>query len=84
MDVTYIIGIVTVLVAWILGIFAKKSKFISNHFIPLQNLIIGVLSFVIDYIITKDVNVSLMFSGLVAGGSYDILKNLKQLSEEEK
>lgn len=91
MDVNNIIEIVTVVVTLILGIISKKSNFINSKKIPIQNLIIGIISFVIDYIITKDFNASIMFSGLLAGGTYDLLKNTyfilnnevpKQLDEE--
>lgn len=76
MDVNSIIEIVTVVVTLILGIISKKSNFINSKKIPIQNLIIGIISFVIDYIITKDFNASIMFSGLLAGGTYDLLKNI--------
>lgn len=76
MDVNSIIEIVTVVVALILGIISKKNNFINSKKIPIQNLIIGIISFVIDYIITKDFNASIMFSGLLAGGTYDLLKNI--------
>ena len=80
MEISTIIEIVTVIVTLILGVVAKKSKFIDSNKIPIQNLIIGIFSFAIDYIITKDFNTALIFSGLLAGGTYDLLKNLKQLS----
>ena len=54
MDVNSIIEIVTVVVTLILGIISKKSNFINSKKIPIQNLIIGIISFVIDYIITKE------------------------------
>ncbi len=79
MEITYFIGIVTIIVTFILGELAKKYQFINNNLIPIQNLVIGVLSFVIDYIITRDINGALIFSGLTAGGMYDILNNLKKL-----
>ena len=80
MEISYIIGILTVIITWILGYLSKKSEFINNNFIPVQNIIIGIVSFVVDYIITKDLNGALLFSGLIAGGSYDLLKCLKQIS----
>lgn len=76
MDVNLIIKIVTVFVTLILGIISKKSKIINSKKIPIQNLIIGIISFVVDYLITKDFNASLIFSGLLAGGTYDLAKNI--------
>lgn len=84
MEISYFIGVFTIIITWILGYLAKKSKFINNNMIPIQNIIIGIVSFVVDYIITKDFNGALLFSGLVAGGSYDLLKSLKQISFEKE
>lgn len=83
MEISYIIGISTILVSWILGELAKEYRFINKNLIPLQNLIIGVLAFVIDYIVTKDISASLIFSGLTAGGMYDILNNLKKIGDNK-
>ena len=47
MDITTIIGIITIAVTFILGLLAKKSKWISNHLIPLQNLIIGIIACIV-------------------------------------
>lgn len=80
MEISYFIGIFTIIITWILGYLAKKSKFINNNMIPLQNIAIGIISLIIDYIITKDFNGALLCSGLIAGGSYDLLKSLKQIS----
>lgn len=74
-----IIEIITILITLVLGFVAKKNPRFNNKRIPIQNLLIGIASFVIDYIITKDINGSLIFSGLLAGGTYDLVKNLKEL-----
>lgn len=79
MEISTIIQIITVIITLILGVVSKKSKFIDSKKIPIQNLVIGIASFVINYIITKDINGALIFSGLLAGGTYDLLKNLKEL-----
>lgn len=81
MDTNTIIQIATVVITLILGVISKKSKFIDSKKIPIQNLVIGILSFGIDYIITKDFNTALIFSGLLAGGTYDLIKNLKELED---
>lgn len=83
MELSYIIGIVTILVTFILGELSKKSKFISNNMIPIQNLVVGFIAFGIDFIITKDINTALIFSGLTAGGIYDIINNLKKIKKGE-
>lgn len=79
MELTQIITIVTIILTWILGIFAKKSKFISNNLIPIQNILIGVIVAIIEWIITKDFKVAIALSGLLAGGVYDVLNNLDKM-----
>jgi hypothetical protein len=83
MDITYIIGIASLLVAWILGIFAKKWSWFNNNLIPLQNLIVGLIAAFIEWIITKDFSLALTLSGIVAGGTYDIIHNLRKLLNQD-
>lgn len=84
MDISTIISIVTVIVAYVLGIISKKSEFVKNEIIPLQNLLVGIIATIIEYAITKDFNASMLAVGLFAGGLYDIPNNLKKLSNNEK
>ena len=79
MELTDLITIVTLIVTWFLGYLSKKSKFISNNLIPLQNVLIGVFIAIIEWIITKDFKTSIALSGILAGGSYDILHNLDKM-----
>ena len=83
MELTQIITIVTVILTWILGIFAKKSKFISNNLIPIQNVLIGVTVAIIEWIITKDFKVALALSGLFAGGAYDVINNINKMIRKQ-
>ena len=83
MELTQIITVVTVILTWILGIFAKKSKFISNNLIPIQNILIGVTVAIIEWVITKDFKVALALSGLLAGGAYDIFHNLEKMFRKQ-
>lgn len=82
MSLEYIIGIVTVVVTFILGLLSKKSSFINNNLIPIQNLAIGIIASVIYYLMTKDVNLVIAGLGLFTGGTYDIANNLKKLLEK--
>lgn len=84
MDLTGIISVVTVIVTFILGIISKKSKWVSNNLIPLQNLLIGVIACIVDWVITKDFNGALIGVGLFTGGVYDLGKNLKSLTESNE
>lgn len=83
MELTQIITVVTVILTWILGIFAKKSKFISNNLIPIQNILIGLTVAIIEWVITKDFKVALALSGLLAGGAYDIFHNLEKMIRKQ-
>lgn len=79
MELSTILGIVTAIVTFILGILAKKYSYLESKMIPLQNLIIGIVASIIYYIITKDINVAIAGVGLFAGGAYDLVKNIKEL-----
>lgn len=83
MDLTTIISMLTVVVTFILGLASKKSKWVSNKIIPLQNLIVGIIACLIDYLITKDFNGALIGVGLFTGGVYDLGKNLMALTEDD-
>ena len=79
MELTDILTIVTIVITWLLGIFAKKSNFIKNNLIPIQNLVIGLVIAIIEWIITKDFKVAIALSGVLAGGLYDIPNNLAKI-----
>ena len=80
----YIIAIVTFLVALALGEITKRIPQISDKIIPIQNLAVGMAVAIVEYAITKDFNTAIALSGLVAGGTYDIIKNLSKLTDENK
>ena len=79
MNLEIILSIVVMIVTFILGLVAKKVTWISNNLIPLQNLIIGVITSLIYYFITKDFFFFVASAGIMAGGAYDLVKNLKDL-----
>ena len=80
MNTEIIMSLVTIVVTFILGLIAKKVSWVSNNLIPLQNLIIGVIVALIYYFMTKDISINIALSGLLTGGTYDIIKNLKELT----
>lgn len=82
MDSNYLVSLVTVLVSLVLGEVSKKLN-INKKLIPIQNLLVGVIICLIDWIITKDFSVAIGASGLIAGGAYDIVHNLQKLKEEK-
>ena len=79
-----IIEIVTIVVTLILGLVTKKYTNLSSKKIPIQNLLIGIIVAIVEFIITKDFNTALVFSGLAGGGTYDFIKNLKLLFDLKK
>lgn len=83
MGITEIVALVTFAVTFICGLITKKCPKISNKIIPLQNLAIGVIVAVIEWIITKDFSTAIMLSGILAGGTYDILHNLEKLRSKK-
>lgn len=82
MEVSTIIGIVTIFVTLICGIIAKKVKWFNNKLIPIQNLAIGIIAGIIYYLITKDVNIVIAGIGLGTGGAYDIVNNLQKVLDK--
>lgn len=83
MELEYIVSLVTILVTIILGYISKRNPKMSNKLIPVQNLIVGVLVAIIEWIVTKDFNTAIALSGLIAGGTYDIVHNLNKLIKGE-
>ena len=82
MNIEYIVALITIIVEIILGFISKKNPKMSNKLIPIQNLLIGIIVAVVEFIITKDFDTAIAVSGLIAGGTYDIVHNLKKLRGE--
>jgi hypothetical protein len=82
MELAEIISIVTFVVTLICGYITKKHPKISNKIIPVQNLLIGLIVAIIEWIITKDFKTAIALSGLLAGGTYDVVHNLKKMKGE--
>ena len=83
MTIEYIVALVTVIVEIALGFIAKKNPKFKNQLIPIQNLLVGVIVAIIEWIITKDFETAIAISGLIAGGTYDIVHNLRKLKGDE-
>ena len=83
MELETIMQLVTILVTLVLGVISKKSTFISNNLIPIQNLTIGIIMTIIMWIITKDFNVAYSLCSTSAGGIYDIVHNIQKLINKE-
>ena len=83
MELNTLISLVTIIVTWILGVMSKKSTFINNKLIPIQNILIGVIVALIEWIVTKDFSTAIALSGVIAGGSYDVFHNLEKIVRGE-
>ena len=83
MELTEIITVVTIVVTWILGALAKKFNWLSTNLIPVQNIAIGIIVAIIEWIITKDFSTAIALSGILAGGAYDIFHNLEKIVKKE-
>ena len=80
MELETIVVLVTMVVTFLCGLIAKKVSWFNNHLRPIQNILIGVIVAIIEFIITKDFSVAIALSGLIAGGAYDIGNNLKKIT----
>lgn len=83
MELSTIVALVTMVVTFICGIIAKKVSWFDNKLIPIQNLAIGIIASLIEFIITKDFKGSIAMVGLMTGGTYDLIKNLNNLLNGE-
>ena len=79
MTLEAIIMFVTMVVTFFCGLIAKKVSWFNTNLIPIQNILIGVIVAVIEWIITKDFSTAIAISGLIAGGIYDIGHNLQKM-----
>lgn len=84
MDLSIITSIVTVIVTFILGRLAKKSTFIENKMIPLQNLIVGIAISIIYYCIIGDIEATIILCGIGTGGAYDLGKAIIELFSSKR
>lgn len=82
MNIEYLIALITIIVEIILGFISKKNPKIKNQLIPIQNLLVGLIVAIIEYFVTKDFETAIAISGLIAGGTYDIVHNLRKLKGE--
>lgn len=66
-------------VTFVCGILAKKYSWFDKRLIPIQNLAIGFIMAIVNYIVTKDFSSAIALSGLLTGGAYDIGNNLNKI-----
>lgn len=83
MELSTLISLVTIIVTWVLGVVSKKHTKLNNKLIPIQNILVGLIVALVEWIVTKDFKVAIALSGLLASGTYDIAHNLKKLIYNE-
>lgn len=83
MELANIVTVVTIFITWIFGVVAKKSTWVNNNLIPIQNILIGLIVACIEWAITKDFKVAIALSGVIAGGTYDVFHNLSKIVKGE-
>lgn len=81
-NIEMIITIVTMAVTWILGTFAKKSPYINNNLIIIQNIVVGLIAAVLYYVITKDFSMAISMSGILAETGYNLIHNIQKLIDD--
>ena len=79
MNISNLVSLLTIIITWIFGLISKKVSWINNKMIPIQNISIGLFVALIEWIITKDFQVAIAVSGLIAGGTYDVFRNLEKI-----
>ncbi len=79
-----IITLITMIVTWILGALSKKSIYINNNLIIIQNIVIGLCASLVYFVITKDFNLAITMSGVFAETGYNLIHNVEKLIEEGK
>lgn len=78
------ITLATIIATLLLGQLSKKFEIVKKKQIPLQNMLIGVLVFLTQYLITKNLNVAVAVSGIMSGGVYDLGKAILQIFKKEE
>ena len=83
MELSTLISLVTIIVTWVLGVISKKHTKLNNKLIPIQNILIGIIVALIEWVVTKDFKVAIALSGLLAGGAYDVINNINKIIREQ-
>ena len=78
------LSVITAIVSLVLGSIAKKVEWVDNKMIPLQNLVVGIIFAIVEWVITKDFDTAIALSGLLAGGIYDIFHTIEKLIRTNK
>ena len=79
MELSQLVALATMFATVMLGFLSKKSPTINNNLIPLQNVLVGLIVAIVEWLFTRDFSVAIAVSGILAGGTYDIFHNLEKI-----
>lgn len=79
MTMNEVILVTTAFVTYVFGVLAKKFKWVKSKYIPIQNLIIGLIAGILVYLTGLVDNLAsgiiiCAASALTAGGTYDLMR----------
>lgn len=77
-NIETIITLCTMIITWVCGILAKKSKHIMNNRIPIQNILIALLMTGIYWFATGDLSLTIASGSPIATLIYDAVHNIKK------
>ncbi len=83
-NIEIIVTILTQIVVLILGYLSKLNPKIKNDAIIFQNGIVGIVSCILYYIVTKDFSVAIATSGLTADIIYNLVHSSYKLLKKEE
>ena len=81
-NIEVIITLLTMIIVWCLGKISKKHPKVKNDIIIYQNIIVGIISAGLYYIITGNISQAVALSGVFATTGYDVLHNFEKLVKE--
>lgn len=80
-NIEIILSFISMIITWVLGGLSKKSPYINNNLIIIQNILVGLASGTLYYIITKNFSLAITMSGIFAETGYNLIHNIQKLIE---
>ncbi len=77
-----VVTLLTMILTWVLGFISKRCPYVNNNLIIIQNIVIGLSVSIFYFIITKDFNLAITLSGLLAETGYNLIHNIEKLIKE--
>ena len=79
MTIEIVMSFATIIVTFLLGLLTKKVEIVESKYIPIQNVLIGIIAGLLGYACGLYTNVfvgilTCFWSAMSAGGIYDLVK----------